>query len=152
MRFDDSQTSVPPTEAATLFGLGLRQSDLIHIGQTGFIGLVALIIGLFVFRPIIAQLSSSQAASSGRIAMAGPSAMLDRGPSPADGDGRLLLAAPGSSTHPTARDVRPDGRTMTQAEISQSRTMSTRRLADMVEQYPDESLTLLRAWLAEGAS
>ena len=150
MRFDDAEAMSTEPAPRTPFGLGIAQSDLLRLVQTGFIGLVMLIVGLFVFRPIISQLSNGsvrQLASSSVVGSNGIEGRAAHLPPP---NGRLLLEAPNSERATQARNS--DTHMLTQHEIGQTRNTSTRRLAELVEQFPEESLTLVRAWLAEGVS
>ncbi len=151
MQFDDSQTLEREAPVRTPFGLGIAEPDFLRLLQTGFIGMVTLIIGLLIFRPIISRLVHN----------VGPDTMQVAGPDTTGIDGRvvkdqqmpsrLLLPSPRSDSD--GKQLRRlEGHSVTQHEISQTRNSSTRRLAELVEQFPEESLTLVRAWLAEGIS
>ncbi len=152
MRFDDAQFEAPQPRPATPFGLGIAEPDLLKALQTGVIGLVTLVIGLFVFRPLISRLSLSSGSDLVRSVGMDGSRVEHRPVASQESAGRLLLAGLSGSEMDGRSSRRPDGSMLTQHEVSPTRNSSTRRLAELVEQFPEESLTLVRAWLAEGVS
>ena len=148
MRFDTTEQVADQSVPHTPFGLGIAEPDLLRLLQTGFVGVITLIIGLFIFRPILKQLSQSSAQAPQQLG--GPETRPGAAPAAADAGGRLLLAGPpgGEASGGTLRKQN----LLTQFEIGQTRNLSSRRLGELVEQFPEESLTLVRAWLAEGAN
>ena len=151
MRFDDADQVSDQPPARTPFGLGIAEPDLLRLLQTGFIGLITLIIGLFVFRPIIAQLSRATALDAPQLSLSGAGAIGKTSNPSLEANGRLLLTGPNASAE-QASARRPSTQMLTQLEIGQARNSSTRRLGELVEQFPEESLTLVRAWLSEGVN
>ena len=151
IRFDDQDDVSAVPAVASFLGLGMTNTDLVSLGQTGLLGLITLVIGLFVFRPLIVRLTSADAAIARSPLAVGRARQGQAGSlsTPAD---RLLLAGPETGEADAAFARKPDAQLLTHLEISPNRNSSTRRLGDLVEQFPDESLTLVRAWLTEGAA
>ncbi len=150
MRFDNTDEAAESLAPHTPFGLGIAEPDLLRLAQTSFIGLITLIIGFFVFKPILAQLS--RGSSPETLRLSSTEATRVGGPQAIDGNGRLLLAGPEAAEAGSTSKSKPSSQLLMQHEIGQARNSSTRRLGDLVEQFPEESLTLVRAWLSEGVN
>ncbi len=135
---DDDVSTPAPREI-----FGLERDDAVHLAQTGMLGIVALIIALFVFRPMIKRLVPTGATS--RPSLAPPLSMV------ADASG---AGSPATANPELRRLAGPSGGSTLQAEHldGQINASSVRRLVSLVEQYPQESLSIVRGWLAEGES
>ena len=150
MRFDQGADTPAAIVPSTLLGLGLPDAEFVRLAQTILIGLVALIMGLFVFRPMIKKLlvvdKHGLLSSNARPTTAGPGRVA------AAGSEHLLLAGPAGAGRDRASEV--DGDHLAHLEQRQlaARTSSGRRLGELVEQYPEESISLFRTWLTEGTS
>lgn len=122
--------------------LGLDSSYWFKIIEAGIMCLTALLIGLFVARPLINRMFSAQvAANGGTTALTGSSPVAGSLPAPAaageppsaNGAGPAL-AAPSSSI-----DIsRIDG---------QVRESSIKKVGEVVTAHPEEALAIIRTWL-----
>jgi flagellar M-ring protein FliF len=147
------------------FGLPLERADLVRLTQTGLLGLVAIAALLLVLRPMAVRLSS---AAAGGAALAGPAGAvggLGLAPGlPGIGPGDFADAAaalPGVGALPgLPRPIGVDGTPLLEDESmvklanieGQLRASSIRRLTELVDKHPDESLAILRAWLQQEPS
>jgi flagellar M-ring protein FliF len=136
---EDAPQSAPPR---AFLGLHLGAPDATRLAQTGLFALVAILGMLIVLRPMVRRLAAApeQAALSGResdapgLGTAGISA-----PDPA----RLLPAPAGATTDEGLVEV---------AHVQgQMRALSIRRIADLVDRHPEESLSIVRAWMQQEA-
>lgn len=134
----------------------LDKADILRLGETGILGLVAVLALLLVLRPMIGRLTSLSgmggtqaldvAASGGLIGGAPvaerPQLLLEGGAAGGAAGGAMSAAM--ASAEPGA-----DG----QAMISlgnvegQLRASSIRRIIELVERHPEESLAIVRAWM-----
>ena len=135
---DDMETAEPRRL------LGLPENDAIRLGQSALLALVALLVALFVFRPMIVRLIKLGATQAVVAREASLGVEAPQGTQAIGQDGQPRLPAPAGARPeggPTVSVDRVDGRVQAQ---------SIRRLTTLVEQYPDESLSIVRSWLAEG--
>ena len=148
MRFDQEADTPTAAAPATLLGLGLPDTEFVRLAQTTLIGLVALTMALFIFRPMIKRLlvidQHGLLNDNARAGTAGS------GQLPSGGSEHLLLAGPAGAARDRTLEV--DGDHLARLEQRQlaARTSSARRLGELVEQYPEESISLFRTWLTEG--
>ncbi len=153
MRFAAPEEAAPEAPAGiTLAGFRLEKGDLLGLGQTAVLGLVALLALLFVLRPMVTRLTAAGSTGSagslagglgGGLALAGPAGIaLEAVP------GLAVGALPGLAAPALPA---PDGEGMvTLAQIDgQMRASSIRRVAELVERHPEESLSIVRAWVAQ---
>jgi flagellar M-ring protein FliF len=147
MRFanpsEDQGTGAP----AGLFGMGLEKADMVSLAQSGILAIVVLIALLVVLRPMALRLTTVPGAELiGGGMMAGALA-----------GGGALLAGPGGST--AALIGAPDASMATAGMIAdesmislahvegQMRASAIRKLSDLVEKHPEETLNIVRGWL-----
>jgi flagellar M-ring protein FliF len=125
-----------------LFGLGLEKADLMGLAQSGILGIVILLALLFVVRPLAMRLSTA----AGLLSMSDETAML-AGPGGASlaGAGMPALAGGGGRTAMLADESMVD---MANIE-GQIRASSIRKLSDLVEKHPEESLSIMRGWMSQ---
>lgn len=141
MRFAP-EGGVGTASGAGLFGLALDRADLMGLAQTGLLGGLVLFGLLFVLRPVALRLAGAAPDTTAAGVLAGPAALL-----PAPGGGHPALPGPG----PSGEASFADGRMVQVANIEGlMRASSLRRLGDLVEKHPQESLNIVRAWLTEG--
>jgi len=128
-------------------------ADLMHLAETGLLGAIALTALLVIFRPMVSRLTLAPSAAAAAAALTGGSetraAMLG-------GAASAALPSPGSfpslSAPSPAMALITDESMVNLAHVEgQMRASSIRRVAELVEQHPDETLTIVRTWLAEGA-
>lgn len=146
MRFVSEEAAVAPV-AAGLFGLPVEKRDLLGIAQTLLVGLVAIAGGLLVLRPMVTRLTTLSAAAQlgGPTAGAGEAALL-AGPTAA-GVARITGGGGGDAA------MLADDAMVNLSNIEgQLRMSSIRRLTDLVEKHPEESLSIVRGWMQQEAA
>ena len=128
LRFDDADSPVarPPTLVARLVG-GL---DIGHILQVLLFGGIALVALLAVLRPAALKLAAAPA------------------PSPEPG---LLPGAPNLLEGPRGATDADDTMLNVENIEGQIRASSIRRIAGLIEKQPEESLAVIRGWMAQEA-
>jgi flagellar M-ring protein FliF len=122
-----------------LLGLGLEKNDVMGIVQTGVLGLVVLLSLLFVVRPLAMRLSEN----AGLIGVDAETGMLGgaAGGLLAGGAVPSLLGAPAAA-------MLADESMIDMANIEgQIKASSMRKLIELVDKHPDESLSIMRAWM-----
>ncbi|HVA15526.1 MAG TPA: flagellar basal-body MS-ring/collar protein FliF [Stellaceae bacterium] len=125
----------PPPPPPVWNLMGLEKADLIHIGETGGVALVGLLILLLVVKPMIARfLDTAKAVGSGAMpALAGPGGAMAL---PAPGNG-IARSAPGSNGEMI--DIgQVDGRVA---------ASSMKKIGEIVEKHPDEAVAIVRSWM-----
>ena len=135
---------------------GLDKSDLMRLFQSAVFGLLALLALLLVLRPMVRRLTVAaplQAiGSSGEAAALG----LADGRAAADGSGLPALTGPAQARAGGRSDIAgllEDESMVNIANVEgQLRASSIRRVADLVEKHPDESLAIVRAWMHQEAA
>ncbi len=147
------------TEAHGLLGLPLERADLMHLAQTALLGLVAVAALLLVLRPMVMRLTApvgGVAALSGPAGAAGAAGLAGGGALPLGGaEAGALLGAPDPITGEMsflagAAGALEDESMVRVANIEgQLRASSIRRLSELVDKHPDESLSIVRAWMQQ---
>ncbi len=129
-----------PEDAAPEAGnglLGLERADWLSLGQTALLGGLLLAGLVFVLRPMALRLAGAETADA-IAALSPPATVL---PQPAS-----LPALPA----PASDASFADGRMISVANVEGLlRASSIRRLGELVDKHPDESLSIVRNWLAE---
>ena len=155
MRFTDPDEPATPAKPG-LFGLPVDKSDLMRLGQTGLLVVVALAALLFVLRPMVMRLTTLAPAALD--APAGEAMMLAAGGAavPDAGGSALALAGPGGSVpaklQPGNALVRGSGE---EAMVrlgnieGAMRASSLRSITELIEKHPEESLAVMRNWMAK---
>jgi flagellar M-ring protein FliF len=123
--------------------LGLDSAYWFKIIEAAIMCLTALLIGLFVARPLINRMFAAQgaAASGGTVALANPSPVAGSLPAPAAAGSAPApeSAAPALPAPNAAIDVsRIDG---------QVRDSSIKKVGEVVSAHPEEALAIIRTWL-----
>ena len=133
MRFTETPDLAEPPEG--LLSLHLDKTDLMSLAQSSILGLVVLLALLFIVRPMALRLAAVGEAGGG-------DDMLLGGPEP------RALAAPGANAGAAA--LLADESMIEMANIEgQLRASNLRKLAEMVEKHPDESLNIMRGWMSQ---
>ena len=152
MRFVE-EAQAPP-DAAGFLGLPITPALATRLIESGLLALVALVAILLLGRPMVGRFTAvltpqgSQAVAAGAAALGGPqgvpATLPDGSPAPpgeAGGAEDQAQLAPAESMVDLAHVQ------------GQLRASAINNLVKLVEQHPDEALTVLRRWLApEGAS
>ena len=154
LRFTDADA---PAELARpgLFGLPIDKSDFMHIGQTAVLAIVAVLALLLVLRPMVVRLTTAPVALADESA-AGVAAIAGPGGAAMPGGG---AAMPGIAGRPAALAIAgPDGSGQDESMVQignidgAMRASSLRHVANLVDKNPEESLAVMRGWMAkEGA-
>jgi len=123
MRFvseSDGQDAAVPTSWAHF-----EKSEILRMGETGFLAVVALLTLLFVLRPMVLRLTTP--------------------PQPA----LAALALPGSPAALGALGAPMPEEVVQLANVEGTmRVASIRRVSELVDSHPDESLAMLRSWIS----
>jgi len=140
MAFARVDTGPATPEAQPL--LGLDSSDWLKIIEAGILCLTALLMGLFVGRPLIHRMFAPiGAGSQGALALppGAPLPALAAGQSAGDAQSSVhgALLAPGGQ----------DGMIDIQRIEGQVRESSIRKVGEVVQAHPEEALAILRSWL-----
>ncbi len=144
MRFAAAQDDMAATAPAGLLGLDVGKADLLGLGQSAILAVVVLLALVFVLRPMAVRLSAIT-----------PQNML--------AGGELLLAGPAGGNYaslaeaPATRMIAAGGAAMLADESmvdmmnveGQLRASSIRKLSEMVDKHPEESLSIMRGWMTQ---
>ena len=130
---------VPPG----LLGLHLGRDDVMRIGQNLLLGVFMLLALVFVVRPMVARLTDTTALPApplqDAIGTGGGARPALAGPAAAQGGGTDIALLEDESMISLANI---DGRL---------RAASIRQIVELVGRHPEESLTIVRGWLAKEA-
>ena len=154
MRFVSDDVAVP--ESTGLLGIHLEKPDFMHLAQTAVFGVIGLLALLLVLRPMVARLTalapSALALAGGTGATAVAQGGLYPGGIPAVGapSGMVALPAPGMHASALTAAQLEDEAMISLSQIEgQMRASSLRKLSDIVGKHPDETLTIMRGWMAQ---
>jgi flagellar M-ring protein FliF len=162
MRFVSPEELAPPPNEGW-FGISLEKPDLMRLAETLMIGLIGLVALLMILRPMVLRLTlagpgglavagpgrASSGAAGGGVASPGMPAL------PAGAGGGAHMALPGGS--PLAiqghAGLSPEEESMVSVTNieGQMRASSLRRVAEMAEKNPEETLAIIRGWMAREA-
>jgi flagellar M-ring protein FliF len=166
-------------EPRGFLGLGIDASDVTRMAQTAVVGLIAVLALLMVFRPMVlrvTQLGNKALPASAVAGLPGGGAMaigadgtitaaslglandvtrLLEGPSGSGGGGGGMAGMGGGMSGTALAlaggDAGEDESMVSIGNVDgQMRASALRRLAELVERHPEESLTIVRAWMQEG--
>ncbi len=138
---------LPDAPAPTgLFGLHLDRDDVVHIGQNLLLGVFMLLALVFVVRPMVGRLTDPPAAAA---TLPGTAvAALEAGTAM-----RPALAGPAGAASGNVPALIEDESMISLANIEgRLRAASIRQVVDLVGRHPEESLTIVRGWLAKETS
>jgi flagellar M-ring protein FliF len=152
------QPNEPPT---VTWPFGMKDPDLIRILSTGLFGILSLFGLLFIIRPTVARLTALPLNSnhhnidttsifSTAISVSGDA---ERNLNIQNNNNRALISAPEKSENVarTAATAPQEDESMVKiANIDgQLKASSIRRIADLVEKHPEESLSIVRGWMQQ---
>jgi flagellar M-ring protein FliF len=143
MQFARMDESTAAGTAAPKPLLGLDSSYWFKIIEAGIMCLTALLIGLFVARPLINRMFAAQLAAGGggTVALANSSPVA--GSLPAPGAAGAAPAADGSAPALPA----PNGSIDISRIDGQVRESSIKKVGEVVTAHPEEALAIIRTWL-----
>ncbi len=161
MRF--AGAAEPEADTNGLFGLGLEKNDLVRLAQTALFGLIGLLALLLVLRPMIQRLTALApgGAAGGLPGLPSPDGsgagtMMVGGVSMVMGPGGIPIPAPAGMGQPGlpgpngVAGLIEDESMVNLAQIEgQMRASSLRKLSELVGKHPNETLTIMRGWMAQ---
>ena len=139
-------------EKPGLLGFALDKADILKLAQNAVVAIAALLALLFFVRPMVNRLTTLAPAalagtSEATAALAAAGVVLN----PATGQPMPALAGPAGLPQLAG----PEGEDASMVHLAnvdgQLRASSIRRLSGLVEAHPDESLTIVRAWMQEAS-
>jgi flagellar M-ring protein FliF len=147
MRFATPGDEIGTAAPLGPFGLGLEKADLVSLAQSGILAVVVLIALLVVLRPMAVRLSTvpGGALLAGGVMAGGfpGGGML----AAAGGAGALLGEADGAMG---AQALLADESMVNVANIEgQMRASAIKKLSELVEKHPEETLTIMRGWMSQ---
>jgi flagellar M-ring protein FliF len=138
-------------ETAGVLGISLERTDLLRLAQTALFGIVGVLALLFVLRPMVLRLTTSQqGALANEAGSAAPKTreLTGEGARPALLSGGVAPAI-GESSY---AGLLEDESMVNLANIEgQIRASSIRRIAELVNKHPEASLSIMRGWIMQGA-
>ena len=130
-----------------LFGLHLDRDDVVHVGQNLLLGVFMLLALVFVVRPMVGRLTDPPAPAGPGTTVAALEAGAAMRPALA---GPAGAAGAGTTNVPALIE---DESMISLANIEgRLRAASIRQVVDLVGRHPEESLTIVRGWLAKETS
>ncbi len=156
-----AEPDAPEAAAAAGLPLGIEKSDLMHLAQLAVFGTLGIIALLLVLRPMVRRLTLAppmtslpgmEGISEDSMAMIGGAS----GDIEQLGSKPIRQALPGPNgqfpalSGPNSAMSAEDESMVNVANVEgQLRASSIRRLADLVEKHPEESLSIVRAWMQQ---
>ena len=140
---DDVQTAEAP-----LSFLGLEKNDLLRVAEVGVLGIVSVLLLLLVVRPVVARLIEA-------IPAAGPATRGAAGENLlTDGSGGQLALPQGDGLPAmppalAAKSQIEDMMNVAKVE-GQVRASSIKRITEIVDQHPEETIAIIRNWMVQG--
>jgi flagellar M-ring protein FliF len=135
----------PATDTGGLLGLRVETADLMHLAQTALFGVIGVLVLLLVLRPMVLRLTTLGATAlpgggMGLAALGG--AMTTAFSAPAMGGLSIAAAQPPA--------LLEDESMVNIAQIEgQMRASSLRRIGELVEKHPEETLSIVRGWMVQ---
>jgi flagellar M-ring protein FliF len=151
LRFAEEEETAPYPH--TPFGLPLERADLVHLVQTLLLGLVGILSLLLVLRPMVQRLTAVDGpalpshAAIASVASDSTSPALKASTPPLLTGPKNAVSALSASTSAVTSEIE---QMVNIANIEgQMRASSLRKISQLVENHPEESLAIVRRWLAE---
>lgn len=153
MRFVEELPAV--IDQPTLWGMRLEKNDLMRLAQTALFGLIGLLALLMVLRPMINRITLLAPAAAGvggdgSMSLSAGSVAALGGPHGGGGGGPpgSQAALPGSAA--AVAGLLTDESMVNIAQIEgQMRASSLRKLSELVDKHPEETLTIMRGWMTQ---
>jgi flagellar M-ring protein FliF len=147
---------VPASDGGGLLGLHLDKPDFMHLAQTALFGVIGLLALLLVLRPMVARLTSlapagfalADGTGGGSFTLGGGHSGGMASISPPTG--MAALPAPGGPGAAASAALLEEEAMISLSQIEgQMRASSLRKLSEIVGKHPDETLTIMRGWMAQ---
>jgi flagellar M-ring protein FliF len=138
-----SEDGTSVADASGPLGLNLEKADLLRLAQTGLFGVIGLLALLVVLRPMVLRITS---VAPGALSGAGSALSA------------LTGQASGALAAPTAQAIAAgaglplleDESMVNIAQIEgQMRASSLRRIGELAEKHPEETLSIVRRWISQ---
>jgi flagellar M-ring protein FliF len=142
MRFAEEPTA--DTTSRGLFGLGLEKGDVMGLAQSVILGVVVLMTLVLVVRPMAMRLAVAGGGEDASMLTEGGEGIAVAGP----GGMRALPAPGGGNAGGGGGGAADDGMVEMSNIEGQLRASSMRKLVEMVEKHPDETLSIMRGWMS----
>ncbi len=141
MRFAAADAT-PQADNGGLLGLQFDKADVLHLAQTALFGAIGVVALLLVLRPMVLRITSLVPAVANGGATALAALASPAGP-----------ALPGPAAQAIAAGAPPlleDESMVNIAQIEgQMRASSLRRIGELVEKHPEETLSIVRGWMVQ---
>ncbi|ANK80951.1 MAG: flagellar M-ring protein FliF [Rhizobiales bacterium NRL2] len=158
LRFADVDAVFEEPVAEEFEVAGLGKAELIRIGETAALGLIALLVMLLVVRPMLSRIlaTGNMDAADDSLALAGASGNINAALAAAgrQAEGNLSLPPPsgqgGDGGMPAlpAAEQRPPSPTIDLSHVEgRVKESSLKKIAEIVEKHPEEAVAILRNWL-----
>jgi flagellar M-ring protein FliF len=132
------------TEDHGVLGMKLEKADMLHLAQTALFGVIGVVALLLVLRPMVLRITS---VAPGALAGPGGSLAAISGAATSALSGpvaQAALAAAGTT------QMLEDESMVKIAQIEgQMRASSLRRISELAEKHPDETLAIVRGWMVQ---
>jgi flagellar M-ring protein FliF len=144
MRFA-TQDAATTAESSSIFGLQLDKADLLRLAQTALFGLIGIVTLLVVLRPMVLRITSVTPAAIA-VGHGGGALTSIAGP--------MGAALPAPAAQAIAAGASPalieDESMVNIAQVEgQMRASSLRRIGELVEKHPEETLSIVRGWMVQ---
>jgi flagellar M-ring protein FliF len=145
MRFAADDTA-PVVNDSGLLGLHLEKADLMHLAQTALFGVIGVLALLLVLRPMVLRLTTLNVA--GTLSSSGTALAVIGGGAPGGASAVPDLGAL-SVVGPAPRLLEDESMVNIAQIEGQMRASSLRRITQIVEKHPDETLSIVRGWMVQ---
>ncbi|HJS86344.1 MAG TPA: flagellar basal-body MS-ring/collar protein FliF [Acetobacteraceae bacterium] len=142
---------VPEPAKPSLLGMHVEKSDVMRLAEIALFGLIGVVALLTVLRPMVARLTTLAPAplpDGGSSLLAGA---VDAG----TGAARQVMSGHAAATPldaPSVPALLEDESMVSLAQVEgQMRASSIRRVADLVERHPEDTLNVVRGWISREA-
>jgi flagellar M-ring protein FliF len=161
MNFAATDADLAPTGPSVL-GITLTRDDLTHLGETLVFGLIGVLTLLLVLRPMVNRLTVGEAgmmmvSPDGTARMVGADGGFINLPALSgsdmarvarEGGGALVGGGAGGALVPLDGE---DDNMMAMANVEGAmRASAVRRITDLVDKHPEETVAIVRRWMLEG--
>ena len=149
MRFAAAE-AMPEVDGGGMLGLHLEKADLLHLAQTALFGVIGVVALLLVLRPMVLRLTTL-----GGTALSGGGGALLAGGGMAALGGPAGGALSASSQQGAPADTLPAGLLEDESMVNiaqiegQMRASSLRKITELVDKHPDETLSIVRGWMVQ---
>lgn len=140
MPFAEVDIAPPPVKDDTI--MGFSRSDVVDIGETMMLSIVAVLIILLVLRPLATHI----VATSGRAVSQGMSAQEEAALLTAQAGGQAQLAPPGGMS---AGGGNLDSMIDMSSVEGKVKASSVQKISELVTSHPNETVSVIRQWMSQ---